>query len=216
MNTFYYLDALEKLCPHFEMLNEIVSEKPNVKPLFLTTSRGKSRISSASSTSVLTKFHPFESEEENNNDSDNVDDDDEQDDEDNPVTIVSAIKRKAKDTSAATMTFNKFEYKRSRGNKAYGFGDALYYSNELKAELEGKKMEQQERERAEDRKQQEQIRAEDMKQQEMTRAEETRRWELQSQHHHSEKMQELEIQRLQIEMQSKKFDIELELLKRRA
>ena len=183
------LDALEKACPNFEKLHAIASENPNAQPLFVSSSRGKPRKSLAAS-SDISQLHSSDEEEE---------------EEENVDATPKQKSKEAKPTpTSAANPFSKFDYKRSRGNKPLGFGDSLYYSNELKFLLQEKKFEMQERERAKERE------------------EDARRWEAkfvwereEAERRHAETMEQLRLQMKQMELQMMKLELELEAMKKK-
>lgn len=264
------LDALERICPYFEKIDRIASDKPNVRPLFLTTSHGKSRaLSTTPSIPNSSRLYHLEEEdegdegdegdkdgerdeieekdeieedeiEEEDEDEDEIEEEDETEEEDEieqeeknyfTTTPTTTPRRKTQKVIASKRgkvtkavegirpaIYNKFEHKRSRGNKTFGLGDALYYSNESKMEFEAKKFKQQERDHREKR----QDREIERQEREREHAEEARRWNQklefdreQSQQRHDQAMKQMEIQRLQLELQSKKFELELEMLRRK-
>ena len=204
-------ETLGQMCPYFEQLDAIASDKPNAQPLYITQSHGKRGRRSKSADDSL-KMSQLRISDEGGEDDDYENEEEEEEEEGEEEEAASKAKKpnvaskkgasESENLSAAENPF-KADYKRSRGNKTLGFGDSLYYSNELKFTLQEKRFEQQERERQSDRDERAKERKED-----------ARRWDEKFKWEQEEAKRRHELQMEELKVQSLKLELELEAMKK--
>jgi len=197
-----FSEAIEKICPHFDKIDAIVADKPNVQPLYASSSRGRPRKTPAATHPDISQLSLTGNDKQSGaEDDDNYEDlEDEQEEDFDTPSLRKANKKGKNPKNPAGSTGNPFsisslkQTQQIRGKKPLSFGDSLFYSNQFKFTLEEKRFEYQEHERAKER------------EEERRRWDEKFAWEQQeASRRHEEAMENFKLQQL-------KMELELELL----